>query len=356
MELKTTEVELNDIVLHYETLRRGYSDWQKKLLPLSSVFQTDTDVTINGTVPLSATAALETLESIKARIEGLQTVVRKFEKRLKENDPITGKPRYGSQTANRVQNILNQYNELFIVIVDKTFNSECHDLNETNNESSESKRVIDTIKIFASRELEDEKQKEYDEFIRIQNEKAAQIAIEQQQLEEIRRRDEEIRYQAEVDRQEQILQVRRIREAELQQQRENARRDREWIASIPNKKSLTGVKEQLEILETSTSGNTRHRTNAISALQKIFHQIVTHPEENNFRRIRRDHPKFLADVGNHEGGKEFLIVAGFELGVIDEVPSFICKEPDLESDMDGWSAWYDLLKNTLKILDEHMGK
>ena len=62
------------------------------------------------------------------------------------------------------------------------------------------------------------------------------------------------------------------------------------------------------------------------------------------------------DIGRHPGGKEILIAAGFELGEIDGVPSFISKEPDLESDMDRWSAWFDLLKATLALLDEHLKK
>lgn len=51
-----------------------------------------------------------------------------------------------------------------------------------------------------------------------------------------------------------------------------------------------------------------------------------------------------------------LIAAGFTLGAIDDVPSFICREPNIENDLDGWSAWFDLLKATLEAIEEQMLK
>ena len=47
-----------------------------------------------------------------------------------------------------------------------------------------------------------------------------------------------------------------------------------------------------------------------------------------------------------------MIAAGFVLGAIDEVPSYISKEPNVEKDLDGWSQWFDLLKATLEIIEE----
>ena len=53
---------------------------------------------------------------------------------------------------------------------------------------------------------------------------------------------------------------------------------------------------------------------------------------------------------------EFLIAAGFELGAIDDVPCYLSKEPNIETDMDGWAAWFDLLKGTLDVLEQEMSK
>lgn len=60
------------------------------------------------------------------------------------------------------------------------------------------------------------------------------------------------------------------------------------------------------------------------------------------------------DIGRHTGGREVLIAAGFTLGAIDDVPSFICKEPNIEKDLDGWSAWFDVLKGTLEVIEKQM--
>ena len=53
---------------------------------------------------------------------------------------------------------------------------------------------------------------------------------------------------------------------------------------------------------------------------------------------------------------QVLIAAGFRAGFIDEVPSYISSEPNLETDMDRWSAWFDLLKATLEVIEEELIK
>ena len=95
---------------------------------------------------------------------------------------------------------------------------------------------------------------------------------------------------------------------------------------------------------------------AIGSLYTLFEQIVRKPEETNYRRVRRDHPKFMEDIGQHVGGREVLIAAGFKLVTLDGVPSFLSKEPHIESDMDGWSNWFDALKKTLEVIEEEMLK
>ena len=90
----------------------------------------------------------------------------------------------------------------------------------------------------------------------------------------------------------------------------------------------------------------------MAALEVMYAQILAHPEEEKFRRIRRNHPQFMEDIGQFDGGKEILIVSGFELGVVDEIPSFVCREPNVETDLDGWTTWFDLLKGTLDLIRE----
>ena len=147
-------------------------------------------------------------------------------------------------------------------------------------------------------------------------------------------------------------------QAELRRRAEQVRQERlaaqdaerMWVESI--KVSPDGVKEQVQILKESTASDPEARQTALSSLYRLFQQVNAHPEETKFRRVRRDHEQFNNDIGRHKGGKEILIAAGFELGAIDDVPCFISKEPDIEKDMDGWSAWFDLLKATLQILEQ----
>jgi len=34
----------------------------------------------------------------------------------------------------------------------------------------------------------------------------------------------------------------------------------------------------------------------------------------------------------------------------------VSREPDIETDMDGWSGWFDLLKETLAVVEEQVTK
>ena len=216
-----------------------------------------------------------------------------------------------------------------------------------------------------------------------QEEAARQVALEQeeqrkkqeeeQRVEEERQEQERQRQQEEsrlAQEREEAELARRAREARAVRQelerraqeenvrvREEAERfNREWMDSIP--KGPDGVREQLNKLRASTtasSGDDAYQT-ALTALHTLFSQIVSHPEEVKFRRIRRDHPRFRNEIGQYSGGEELLIAAGFRLGTIDDVPCFISTEPDIEKEMDAWSEWFGLLKATLELLDKEILK
>ena len=116
--------------------------------------------------------------------------------------------------------------------------------------------------------------------------------------------------------------------------------EREFLASVevgPN-----GIRKQLERLRSSCQSEEEMNT-AIGALHTLFSQISAHPEEIKFRRIRRDHEKFVSDIGRHDGGEGFFIAAGFHITEIDGKQCFFSKEPSLEVDMDSWSKVSDEL-------------
>lgn len=136
---------------------------------------------------------------------------------------------------------------------------------------------------------------------------------------------------------------------------EEAAVDRELLASVPVK-GPDGVRMQIDRMRSALKDDKKALDTALGSLHTLFDQIVRKPEEVSFRRIRRDHPKFLEDIGRHAGGKEVLIASGFTLEKVDGIACFFSKEPHIESDMDGWSDWFDRLKKTLEVIEEEMIK
>ena len=58
----------------------------------------------------------------------------------------------------------------------------------------------------------------------------------------------------------------------------------------------------------------------------------------------------MEDIGQQVGGREVLIAAGFKLVTLDGVPSFLSKEPHIESDMGSCSNWFDAPKRMTSTL------
>jgi hypothetical protein len=366
MELRTTEQEMEEIRGIYRSLRDNGGDstaWQKQLPPLTnessaeaaSGESTDPDSaaavvsSVNGDRTDSAVATLKAFEDIKQRLDALQPRMEKFRKRLQQKDPVTDKPRYGARAEQRVL-VLLERNEEMVTIMEQSFGGGGGDSGETGGSA------IATIRKLAAEEEEETRRREEEERDRVRREEEAKRAAEEEALEEQRAAEEAERLRREQTRLELTRQAEQARRAVREAEEAASRADQEWVESIPNKGTPEGVRQQLNVLVESTDGDPAAQQKAIDALYTIFSQIVAHPEEPNFRRIRRDHPRFNEDIGRYPGGKELLIAAGFELGLVEEVPSFLSKEPNIEKDMDGWSAWFDLLKATLEILEQQMVK
>lgn len=52
--------------------------------------------------------------------------------------------------------------------------------------------------------------------------------------------------------------------------------------------------------------------------------------------MRRNHLRFMEDIGRHVGAREVLIAAGFKLEKVDGIPCFFSSEPHIKTNMDGW--------------------
>lgn len=238
--------------------------------------------------------------------------------------------------------------------------------------------------------LEREKVTEHERRLRLERERQQKLAQEearQKALETQRAAERAALEEAERQRlHQQAEQARSRRRA-----REEARRqaERNWLDQI--RKGAEGVKHYLSVLLQRTEDRQApidpDRLVALRSLCTLFEQIQKHPEEVKKRKIKMSNPNFQKDIGRHEGGIELLIAAGFRPTMLpandaggeesvgdnpnndsmneeddddDEKPPdiafLISKEPNLEQDMDGWMAWFDLNKATLEILQTELEK
>ena len=305
------------------------------------------------TTSLSAKEALSSLEGIKSRLDALEAKCTKFRKRLGEKDPVTDAPRYGEKTAARVVDLLEIYDAL-VLGVSIAFGTDTSAVEDTPDEAAA------VISLREAVQKDEEKTKEAE--AKAKNaaiDEAARAAAYAQKLEEEGRQrqeaEESARIMREAELHRQAIEARQQREEEeARAEREAREADRAFVASIV--KGPDGVRAQLKALREGCATEPGSFDVAMGALHTLFSQIKSHPDEIKFRRIRRDHPKFVQDIGRHPGGREILIAAGFALETLDGVKSFFSREPDLASDMDGWSAWFDGLKVTLDIIEEEMIK
>ena len=106
------------------------------------------------------------------------------------------------------------------------------------------------------------------------------------------------------------------------------------------------LQDALAMLQAGPSA--RDARDAVQAVHLLCANVVAHPDEPRFRRIRLVNPHFQATLARHAGGLEALLALGFieREDVEPDDPSvyLILDEPELEADLDGWSRWYDALK------------
>lgn len=307
----------------------------------------------NTNEDISREEMLEKLISIRDRLESMGGSVSKFRERMSKKDPVTNAPRYGEKTMKRVGAITERYDTLSLGIA-KAFGEEANHDDATNNVESESIIHILQQSIKNSSEATEQAQKMEEEMMKKRQEtiiKAEQEAEKRRKYEEEQDRLEQQRQREELSRRAEVARIQRLQDERraIEEERET---DRAFLASV--EVGIVGLRTQLQKLRENCTKVELDL--ALGALHTIFSQISSRPEEIQFRRIRRDHPKFLKDIGRHRGGNEVLVAAGFKFADVDGAKCFFSKEPDLETDMDGWSSWFDLIKGTVSVLEEEMMK
>lgn len=90
---------------------------------------------------------------------------------------------------------------------------------------------------------------------------------------------------------------------------------------------------------------------SIATTPQILQNVRSNPEDPRFRRIRCENERFHADVGRFEGATQILLSSGFRMAIADDNSNvLLMHEPDLASDMNAWTLWYDTLKDTVEKL------
>ena len=245
---------------------------------------------------------------------------------------MTKKPRFGEKTIPRVKAAIRTYRALEKG-ADVLFNDSDVVSALRSRIQQHTEQLNATIRAHRSQEqLEAE---------RLAKERilAEERTNQQRLLEEQRKRDEE----RELARRAEEARMRRLEEERAAVDAE-FRADQELLALVPTL-GVDGVREQIGRMREALKDDRASLDVALGSLYTLFEQIVRKPEELNFRRVRRN-----------VGGREVLIAAGFELEKLDGVPCFFSAEPHIESDMDGWSEWFDTLKKTLAVIEEEMFK
>ena len=383
MELRNTEKTVEDLIVKYKYLSSCKNIMLKDLNSIEKDMNLSSDdpplnkeekeetkdlesITLTESEFIdslsSAEQVLSLLQSMQHQIVNLSSVMDKFRQRRHMKDPVTLAPRYGQQTLRRVSNLLIKYDAIQKGLEVAFYGDDFQNTN-TSIENNTNESLVQQLQ----REIQSQqKQKEEMERKKQAEIQAALLTQQQaQQEEELQRQKEQMEETARIQQEREDLarraeQVRRERlehernaiEMEARQLQMEREADAMFIASVP--KGLDGVKEQLSVLRQNC--DKAELDTALGALYTLFSQIHSKPEETKFRRIRRDHPDFVNDIGRHLGGKEVLIAAGFTFTEIDGVKCFFSKEPDLESDMDGWSEWFNLVKNTMNAIEEEMMK
>jgi len=289
---------------------------------------------------------------LSTKIESMKGQMERLEKRLSAIDTVTGNPRYGEKTRQRVHIIILKYQML-----GKAVGALCEPLDEDQRctpvgivlktiiQQQEKEEAIRKKKLEEEIEQKKALQKLKEEFVEAERQKEELCKTimkeeEKQRLAELAEKSRSARLEKEEQRQEE---ERRKREEERQA-------DMKFENSV--EKGLVGMKQQLCVLRTLPKEEYKI---CLRSLHTLFTQILSKPEEVQYRKIRRDHERFLQDIGRHAGGKEFLIAAGFQLAVDEnEIPCLISKEPDIEKDMDGWSIWYNNIKLAVDVIDEEL--
>ncbi|KAG5180961.1 hypothetical protein JKP88DRAFT_322611 [Tribonema minus] len=285
------------------------------------------------------------LQEIKATVEGeLQGKMAKFEKRLTETDPISGQLRYGEGMRAKVAQLQQQYDALAAELRLAEGKLAAALAAHANAAAARAGEAVSAQQAAAAA-AEAQRQA-----AAARERAAAQAAATRAEAEE--RERQRLAREAAV-----LRDKKKADEAAAAAAAEAARlaREREAaaiMASVPV--GAAGVEAGLRALRDACGGGggSAQMRKTCGALLQILQNMRSSPEDPRFRRIRCENERFAADVGRFEGAVQVLLSSGFKVVVEEGASLLVMAEPDLATDMDGWTTWYDTLKDTIDRLND----
>ncbi|RHY28126.1 hypothetical protein DYB32_006236 [Aphanomyces invadans] len=266
------------------------------------------------------------LEQLKKSQPDMDDKIQRFIDKLAWRDPITNDPRYGPAMQEKVSTALKN----------KQLRKQEQDaIDDERSKFEQEQARIQAQHVAAARETAKAAQEAAELAAQVEREALAKAAQAM--------REERARVQAEKDRE--TAEAQRLQD-ELNQ-------------SIPI--GLEGLQMALRLLYGHFQQDAAKFCTAKNTLLILLKNICAAPENATYRHINPANEHFHRELGQFPGGLQCLLALGFrplrqgagsdKNGVI-----YVLEEPDLASDLDKWSDWFDGLKTLRDYIETNKDK
>jgi len=246
--------------------------------------------------------------------------VEKYRRKANEKDP--DKQVFGEAMVQRVLAFLAEWDALLPVVEEWALRIEAEyaPVQRTREEQAEAERQLQ------ARLAEEARQRE--------SERRRREAEDARRAEEERQRRERERQEAlERDREAAERAAQLVRDQEMQRRRELA----DYLARTPAPEVLTDSVRQLE----ANSSDRRQFEAVLRAVHGIMSNVLSYPDEEQFKTIRRANATFHEDVGRHPGAVGCLFALGFREQYDENETLLVLHEPEALEEYEEWKEWLD---------------
>ena len=308
MELRRAEKDLNDLVASYIDLlhrlkRQPHLKDHPDVIELTKIVEVeqaiDEDEKCDSLHDQSIVQVHERLTNVLGKIQLAADVdgnnnklLEKFRRRCEEKDPVTGKPRYGEKTMQRVKSLLKTYGQLAIakgfIETGKIIASDASDslflqlLDDVKTKlvlSDSGKTIVDLVTELANEEnaqvqYEMKLKNKVDDEERKKMEEIAEAEVEKMKQENERAMKEEKERLAREERERRARVVKDEMEKRIKEEEERQRLEKEKRIIDAIVRGKDGVQIQLNNLRKSCEGEKGAHRVALRSLHILFSQII----------------------------------------------------------------------------------